>query len=112
MFLAYFDRALDSNRRGRGRWLVGGSCSYVDISLFQIVAGLRYAFPRAMRGCERAFSRFGALHDAVAARPRIAAYLTSSRRIPFNEQGIFRHYPELERPPGKSKSAGAARPQK
>jgi glutathione S-transferase len=30
------------------------------------------------------------------ARPRIAAYLSSARRLPFNESGIFRHYPELE----------------
>jgi glutathione S-transferase len=108
MFLSYFDRALDSNRRGRGRWLVGASCSYVDLSLFQIVAGLRYAFPRAMRGRERAFRRLGALHDAVAARPRIAAYLASSRRIPFNELGIFRHYPELDQPPRTRKSAARA----
>jgi glutathione S-transferase len=78
----------------------------------KIVAGLRYAFPRAMRERERAFRRLGALHDAVAARPRIAAYLTSSRRVPFNEQGIFRHYLELDRPPGTRKRAGAARPQK
>jgi glutathione S-transferase len=97
-FLAYLDRALDSNRRGRGRWLVGGRCSYVDLSLFQIVAGLRYAFPRAMRAHERRFPRLGALHDAVAARPRVAAYLASDRRLPFNEAGIFRHYPELDRP--------------
>ncbi len=109
MFLSYFDRALDSNRRGRGRWLVGASCSYVDLSLFQVVAGLRYAFPRAMDRHERVFGRLGALHDAVAARPRIAAYLASSRRIPFNEHGIFRHYPELDLPPRARKSAGAAR---
>ena len=104
MFLSYFDRALDSNRRVRGRWLVGATCSYVDLSLFQIMAGLRYAFPRAMRRHERKVRRLGALHDAVAARPRIAAYLASSRRIPFNEQGIFRHYPELDAPPRTRRS--------
>ena len=100
-FLAYFDRALDSNRAGRGRWLVGARCSYVDLSLFQVIAGLRYAFPRAMRRHERRFPRLGALHDAVAARPNVAAYLGSPRRLPFNEHGIFRHYPELDlRPRG------------
>jgi glutathione S-transferase len=97
-FLRYFDRALDSNPEGGGRWLVGRECTYVDLSLFQVVAGLRYAFPRAMRRHERRFPRLGALHDAVAARPRIAAYLASERRIPFNEQGIFRYYPELDLP--------------
>jgi len=97
-FFTYFDRALDSNVAGGGRWLVGRGCSYVDLSFFQVVDGLRYAFPRAMRRHEVRFPRLGALHDAVAARPRIAAYLRSSRRIPFNEDGIFRHYPELDLP--------------
>jgi glutathione S-transferase len=95
-YLRYLDRALDSNRRGRGRWLVGPRASYADLSAFQIVAGLRYAFPRAMARHERKVPRLGALHDAVAALPGVAAYLGSGRRIPFNEHGIFRHYPELD----------------
>ncbi len=113
MFLGYLDRALDSNPPGAGRWLVRGRCSYVDLSVFQVVAGLRYAFPRAMGKHERGFPRLGALHDAVAARPRISAYLASSRRIPFNEHGIFRHYPELDLPersrrsPARRQRAGA-----
>lgn len=118
-FLRYFDRALDSNPAGGGRWLVGSGCSYVDLSLFQVIDGLRYAFPNAMRRIERRFPRLSALHDAVAARPRIAAYLASDRRIPFNEDGIFRHYPELDeaargggarsgpRPAGKPARKGA-----
>lgn len=104
LFLRYLDRALDSNPAGRGRWLVGRGLSYVDLSTFQLVAGLRYAFPHAMARQERAVPRLGALHDRVAALPRIAAYLASERRIPFNESGIFRHYPELD--PGP-RSAGA-----
>jgi glutathione S-transferase len=103
-FLRYFDRALDSNPAAGGRWLVGRECSYADLSLFQVIAGLRYAFPRAMRRHERRFPRLGALHDAVAARPRIAAYLASERRIPFNQLGIFRHYPELDLPAPKPRS--------
>jgi glutathione S-transferase len=98
MYLGYLDRALESNPAGRGRWLVGARCGYVDLSTFQVVAGLRYAFPNAMRREERRFPRLGALHDAVAARPRLAAYLASDRRLPFNEHGIFRHYPELDPP--------------
>jgi glutathione S-transferase len=96
MYLGYLDGALDSNPRGRGRWLVGAGCSYVDLSTYQVMAGLRYAFPKAMRRHERRARRLGALHDAVARRPRLAAYLVSERRLPFNEQGIFRHYPELD----------------
>lgn len=99
LYLRWLDRALDSNAKGRGRWLVGARCSYADLSLFQVIAGLRYAFPRAMARHERRLPRLGAVHDAVAARPRLAAYLASDRRIPFNEHGIFRHYPELDAPP-------------
>jgi glutathione S-transferase len=96
MFLGYLDRALDSNRAGRGRWLVGRGLSYVDLSTFQVVAALRYAFPRAMARHERRVTRLGTLHDRIAALPRLAAYLASERRIPFNEAGIFRHYSELD----------------
>jgi glutathione S-transferase len=96
LFLGYLDRALDSNPAGKGRWLVGARCGYPDLSTFQVIAGLRYAFPNAMARHERRVPRLGAVHDAVAARPGIAAYLASDRRIPFNEHGIFRHYPELD----------------
>jgi glutathione S-transferase len=109
LFLRYFDRALDSNPAGGGRWLVGAGCSYVDLSLFQAIAGLRYAFPNAMRRHERHYPRLAALHDAVAARPRIAAYLASERRIPFNEWGIFRHYPELDLPAPRRRAPAKSR---
>lgn len=104
MYLGYLDGALDSSPGGEGRWLVGPRCSYADLSAFQVVAGLRYAFPRAMRRHERRFPRLGRLHDAVAARPGIAAYLASDRRLPFNEHGIFRHYPELDAEPSRSRA--------
>ncbi len=99
MFLRYLDRALDSNPAGKGRWLVGRRLCYVDLSTFQVMAGLRYAFPRAMARHERRVPRLGALHDRVAAIPDVAAYLASERRLPFNEAGIFRHYPELDPAP-------------
>jgi len=95
-YLGYFERVLAQNPAG-DKHLVGARLTYSDLSLFQIVAGLRYAFPRAMARLEKKHKRVTALHDRVAARPRIAAYLASERRIPFNEQGIFRHYPELDR---------------
>ena len=79
-----------------GKFLAGTKLSYPDLSLFQIVAGMRYAFPRAMVRLEKNLLRVKELHDAVAARPRIKAYLASKRRIPFNRQGIFRNYPELD----------------
>ena len=95
-FLGYLDGAFDSNPAGRGRWLVGREATYVDLSTFQVVAGLRYAFPNAMARHERRVPRLGELHDRVAALPRVAAYLASPRRLPFDESGIFRHYPELD----------------
>jgi glutathione S-transferase len=94
-FLGYFERVLARNPAGDGH-LVGARLTYPDLSLFQVVSGLRYAFPNAMARLEKKLSRIVALHDRVAARPRIAAYLTSDRRIPFSEEGIFRHYKELD----------------
>jgi len=94
-YLGHFEDVLARNRPGRV--MVGGRLSYVDLSVFQIVEGLRYAFPRAMARRESRYARVIALRDRVAARPRIAAYLASERRIPFNESGIFRHYAELDR---------------
>jgi glutathione S-transferase len=81
---------------GGGAYLLGRRLTYADLSLFQIVEGLRYAFPKAMTRLEKKVPRVVALHDSVAARPRIAAYLASERRIGFNEQGIFRRYKELD----------------
>jgi len=84
--------------RNAGEWLLGRDCTYADLSAFQVVAGMRYAFPNAVARFERKIPRLVALHDRVAARPRIAAYLASPRRIAFNQDGIFRHYPELDAP--------------
>jgi len=94
-FLGYFERVLARNPSG-DHHLVGARLSYADLSLFQVVAGLRYAFPHAMARLETKHPRLGALHDRVAARPRIAAYLASERRLPFGQEGIFRHYAELD----------------
>jgi glutathione S-transferase len=95
-FLGYFERVLTRNRAGKGQFLVGKRHSYVDLSAFQLLVGLEYAFPKAMKRQRRRIPRLLALRDRVAARPRLAAYLGSERRIPFNEDGIFRHYPELD----------------
>jgi len=93
-FLGYFERVLEGN----GPWVAGRRISYADLSLFQAVAGLRYAFPRAMKSLERAHPKVVALHNRVAALPQLGPYFASARRIPFNEDGIFRHYPELDGP--------------
>jgi len=94
-FLGWCETILDRNPAGPA-WLVGEQLTYADLSLVQVVEGLRYAFPMATERTLKTCPKVGALHDAVAARPRIAAYLASDRRIAFNEDGIFRHYPELD----------------
>ncbi|MGH7749462.1 MAG: glutathione S-transferase [Candidatus Dormibacteria bacterium] len=94
-YLGWFERVLAANPAGEA-WLVGGALTYADLGLFQAIEGLRYAFPKAMAARQRDWPRVIGLHDRVAERPAIAAYLASPRRIPFNRQGIFRHYPELD----------------
>jgi glutathione S-transferase len=95
-YFRYFERALAGNPTGPTH-LVGARLTYADLSLFQVVAGLRYAFPKAIARTAKQCPNVMALHARVAARPRIAAYLASGRRLAFNQQGIFRHYAELDR---------------
>jgi glutathione S-transferase len=100
-YLGYFERILIGNPAGKGH-AVGDRLTTVDLSLFQVWVGLAYAFPRAMAGADRLYPALAALAADVAAQPGVAAYLASERRIPFNESGIFRHYPELDRAPAKA----------
>jgi glutathione S-transferase len=95
-FLDYFEMVLANNPHGT-RWLASAAASYADLSLFQLIAGLRYAFPRTMARLEPGYPLLVALHQRVAERQRIQTYLKSSRRLPFNNDDIFRHYPELDR---------------
>jgi glutathione S-transferase len=94
-YLQWFERIVVSNPAGP-RHLVGGKVSYADLSLFQVVEGLRYAFPRAAAQALAKTPGVVQLHDRVAKMPKVAAYLRSERRLAFNEQGLFRHYPELD----------------
>ena len=92
-YLGYFEGLMEE---GDSPYITGRKASYVDLSLFQIIDGLRYAFPKRMKAFEGEVPRLVELHDRVAARPNIKVYLGSERRIPFNEEGIFRHYEELD----------------
>ncbi len=92
-FLGYFEQVLG---KSGGNFLLGRKLSYVDLSLFQIVEGLRYAFPKRIKRFEGKVPRVVALHDRVAKRPRIAAYLASDRRIAFSQWGIYRYFKELD----------------
>jgi glutathione S-transferase len=94
-YLGYFEKVLAQNASGK-RYLIGAHLTYADLSMFQVIAGLSYAFPSAMRKAARKYPRLLAHHSRIQDRPRIAAYLASPRRIPFNNDGIFRYYPELD----------------
>lgn len=92
-FLNFFEAAVNAQP---GDWLIDHRWTYADCSLFQVVKGLRYMFPKRMAAIERDYPSLVRIHDQVAELPGIAAYLRSDRRLPFNEEGIFRHYPELD----------------
>ncbi len=94
-YLSYFEGVLKQNPSS-DQFLVGSALTYPDLSLFQVIEGLRYAFPYNQSRIETQYPKVIGLHDRVSKRPRIAAYLVSGRRIPFNEDGLFRHYPELD----------------
>ena len=92
-YLGYFEQLLEASS---GHYVTGRKLSYVDLSLFQLVEGLRYAFPKRMKAFERKIPQLCELHDRIVARPNIRVYLASERRIAFNTDGIFRHYKELD----------------
>jgi glutathione S-transferase len=100
-YLGYFERVLTDNPAGQ-KHAVGGGLTTVDLSLFQVWAGLAYAFPSAFAGADKLYPALAALAAWVAALPNVAAYLASDRRIPFNESGVFRRYPELDQGPAKA----------
>lgn len=95
-FLGYFERVIERNPDSE-KWLAAKQLTFVDLSMAQVIAGLRYAFPTASRKALRACPRLRALHDAVFSRPRIKRYVASGRRLAFNNDDIFRRYPELDR---------------
>src|ERR1700692_3145974 len=92
-YLGYFEKVIE---KSGGLYVLGRKFSYVDLSLFQLIEGLCYAFPNAMKRIERTVPGVVGVHGRVAKRPRIKAYIASPRRLAFNEMGIFRHYPELD----------------
>ncbi|HEX7663956.1 MAG TPA: glutathione S-transferase, partial [Polyangiaceae bacterium] len=105
-YLTYFERNLVRNG---GKFMIGKKTSYVDLSLFQTISGLEYAFPNALAKTMPKFPKLRALHERVRTDPKLADYLASDRRIPFNEDGIFRRYPELDAKGGRPARAGAKR---
>ena len=95
-FFGYFERVLKRNP-ANGPWMVGARLTYADLSMAHVIAGLKYAFPKATRRALRSKPRLRSLHDHVFERPQVALYTASSRRLAFNNDDLFRHYPELDR---------------
>jgi glutathione S-transferase len=91
-YLGYYERILKRN----GPFITGRKPTYVDLSLFQLIEGLRYAFPKRMARFEKKIPLLLDLRERVASRPRVKAYLASDKRIAFNEHGIFRRYKGLD----------------
>ena len=92
-FLGYFEQVIEANGGRHPR----REHTYVDLSLFQLLSGLDDMFPQRMQALSRTLPMLRALQERVSKRPKIAAYLASERRLAFNTNGIFRHYPELDR---------------
>jgi glutathione S-transferase len=92
-YLGWFEGLLAASD---GDWLTGDAWTYADLSLFQLIGGLTYAFPQRMAALAGDIPRLNALHHRVHVLPELADYFASDRSIGFNEQGIFRHYPELD----------------
>src|ERR1700754_2991667 len=65
-FLGYFEELLTQSK---GPYLNGRRICYVDLSVFQLIEGLRYAFPKRMKRFEGEVPRVLELHDRVAERP-------------------------------------------
>ena len=101
-YFGYFERVISDNPAGSAH-VVGDNLTTVDLSLFQIWAGMAYAFPHAFADASKLYPALAALAKSVAAQKNVAAYLASDRRIPFNKSGVFRHYPELDTGPAKEK---------
>ena len=95
-FFSFFEHVLKDNKASKREYLVGPAFTYVDLSVFQVLSGIAYAFPNRFEKARKEIPLLLALRDRVASRPRVAAYLGSTRRVPFSEHGVFRHYPELD----------------
>jgi glutathione S-transferase len=92
-YLDYFDRIIERN--GSGPWMVGRRICYADLTLAQVLVGMAYAFPDTTSKLLRKRPRLERLRETAFARPRIRRYLASGRRLAFNNDDLFRSYPEL-----------------
>jgi glutathione S-transferase len=97
-YLGYFESVISANSAGKRRCLLGSDATYVDLAVFQLAKGIEYAFPNSFARVAAGTPRLSELVARVDERTRLREYLESDRRIPFNEWGIFRHYPELDGP--------------
>lgn len=97
-FLGYFERVLKGNEeQGKGKYLVGSKLSFADTTLWHVLSGLLFAFPKEMEARKAEFELlFGTFYNSVKEASGVKEYLASGKRKPFS-MGVFRHYPELDR---------------
>lgn len=97
-FLGYFERLLMGNKEhGGGRYLVGCKLSFADTTVWQVLSGLEFAFPREIEARKQEYpTLFEKFYPSIREEKGIKEYLASNRRLPFG-MGVYRHYPELDR---------------
>ncbi|TKY90649.1 hypothetical protein EX895_000647 [Sporisorium graminicola] len=100
-FLQVFEAALRDNgadpdqKQLAATRLWGSKTTVADLTAFQVVDGLLFAFPNCMQNLKQAgkFDQVFRLHDQI--KDELKEYLQSERRLPYSN-GVFRHYPELD----------------
>ncbi|GAA5987830.1 hypothetical protein JCM5350_003162 [Sporobolomyces pararoseus] len=95
-FFKYFEKLLEQGGEG-GEWLVGKEASCADLCLFQVIDGLKFAFPNLLSKQLPSHPKLAAHYDRVNSADRIRKYLESDRRQKYS-LGVFRHYEELDDP--------------
>ncbi|PVI01983.1 glutathione S-transferase protein-like protein [Periconia macrospinosa] len=96
-FFGYFERVLKANEEGKGKYLVGAKLSFADTTVWQVLDGLKFAFPKELAAIEKDYpTLFETFYNGIKEEGGLKEYLASDRRLPYSE-GIFRHYPELDR---------------
>lgn len=76
--------------------MFGAKVSVVDLSLFQLLKGVEYAFPKAYGSLEGGYPLLMQCRAAVGQLEKVKEYEESGRCQSFNKNGIFRYYAELD----------------
>lgn len=97
-YFSFFERVLKGNEEtGKGKYLVSDMLTYADTTLWQVMDGLHFAFPKELEARSNDYPLlFGTFYPSIKEEKHLKEYLASDRRLPYS-MGVFRHYPELDR---------------